>query len=197
MPAKRNKPFWILIFLASLLLPADAFPLFAHEKWFASLYGGIYSDTSLIENLYFKTATENSYISVISLGRELSVHEETIAVEIEGQLGLHYGTQNHQEINCAIILRWLSFPWDNYVDTSFAIGNGISYATVSPVIEIENADNGKTNQWLYYLLVEWAFTAPYQWEFFWRIHHRSGIYGLIADSNAGSNFIGFGIRFRY
>ena len=186
-----------MIFLAPLLLLADTFPLLAHEKWFASIYGGIYSDTSLIENLYFKNAIENSYINIISLGRELSVYENKIAVEIEGQLGLHCGTQNHQEMNCAIILRWLSFPWDNYVDTSFAIGNGISYATMAPVIEIENADNGNTNQWLYYVLVEWAITTPFQWEFFWRIHHRSGIYGLMADSNAGSNFIGFGLRFRY
>jgi hypothetical protein len=140
---------------------------------------------------------KNSYISVISLGRELSVYEEKIAVEIEGQLGFHHGAQNHQEMNCAIILRWLSFPWDHYVDTSFAIGNGISYATVAPDIEIENAVNGNTNQWLYYMMVEWAFTALSQWEFFWRIHHRSGIYGLMADDDAGSNFIGFGIRFRY
>lgn len=197
MHAKRKKPCWVIIFLSPLLLLADAFPLLAHEKWFFSLYGGIYSDTSLIENLYFKNAIENSYINVISLGRELLSHKETIAVEIEGQLGLHCGSQNHQEMNCVIILRWLSFPWDNYLDTSFAIGNGISYATADPVIEIENADYGKTNQWLYYILVEWAFTAPSQWEFFWRIHHRSGVYGLMADSNAGSNFIGVGIRFRF
>jgi hypothetical protein len=147
-------------------LLADAAPLLAHEKWFVSFYGGIYSDTSLIENLYFKSVIENSYISVISLGRELSVYEEKIAVEIEGQLGFHHGAQNHQEMNCAIILRWLSFPWDHYVDTSFAIGNGISYATVAPDIEIENAVNGNTNQWLYYMMVEWAFTALSQWEFF-------------------------------
>jgi hypothetical protein len=197
MSDKKNTPCWIISFLAPLFLLADAAPLLAHEKWFVSFYGGIYSDTSLIENLYFKSAIENSYISVISLGRELSVYEEKIAVEIEGQLGFHYGAQNHQEMNCAIILRWLSFPWDHYVDTSFAIGNGISYATVAPVIEIENAVNGNTNQWLYYMMVEWAFTALSQWEFFWRIHHRSGIYGLMADDDAGSNFIGFGIRFRY
>lgn len=197
MSDKKNTPCWIISFLAPLFLLADAVPLLAHEKWFVSFYGGIYSDTSLIENLYFKSAIENSYINVISLGRELSVYEEKIAVEIEGQLGFHHGAQNHQEMNCAIILRWLSFPWDHYVDTSFAIGNGISYATVAPDIEIENAVNGNTNQWLYYMMVEWAFTALSQWEFFWRIHHRSGIYGLMADDDAGSNFIGFGIRFRY
>jgi hypothetical protein len=34
------------------------------------------------------------------------------------------------------------------------------------------------------------------WSVFARIHHRSGIFGLLSDAR-GSNFVGLGVRLRY
>ena len=62
------------------------------------------------------------------------------------------------ELNCAFTLRWLPFFWDKYLDTSFAFGNGLSYATSDPELEIREGDENKTNQLLYYVLVELAFS---------------------------------------
>lgn len=191
---------WLVLTLSAdlLLLPA-AVQADQLGKRFVSLYTGQYSDTALIENLQFNQEFEASHIYVLSIGRRLAQYRQHLAVEMEGQFGFHSGLQNHQEVNGALTLRWLAFPWDRYVDTSFAFGNGLSYATIDPILEIENADNRQTAQWLYYILAEWAFSlrAIPNWEFFWRIHHRSGVYGLLAGNNAGSNFLGLGLRRRF
>jgi hypothetical protein len=184
------------IFLITLLFwTADASA--ADSRCFVSLYAGRYSDTVFVKNLQFHHDFESSDILVFSVGREAARYRELIALELEGQVGAHHGRQDHQEINFAFTLRWLPFPWDRFVDTSFAVGNGLSYATADPIIEAENADNGRTAQWLYYILAEWAFGLDGNWELFWRIHHRSGVYGRMADNNAGSNFVGLGLRLRY
>lgn len=197
MPVRTIGPMMLL--LASLILwPVDA-TADEHRKRFVSLYAGRYSDTPLIQNLQFDHDFEDSDVFVVSIGRQLARYGQSLALELEGQLGVHRGRQSQQEINCAVTLRWLSLPWDKYVDTSFAFGNGLSYATADPVIEIENADNGQTAQWLYYILAEWSFAvdADASWEVFWRIHHRSGVFGRLAGNNAGSNFVGLGLRRRY
>ncbi len=197
-PAKSFGPLILLMFAGLLGWPVDAL---ADADWkrFVSLYAGQYSDTALIQNLQFDHEFQDSDIFVVSIGRHLARYGQLMAVELEGQFGIHRGRQNQQEINCALTLRWLSLPWDKYVDTSFAFGNGISYATADPPLERENADNGQTAQWLYYILAEWAFAIDddAQWELFWRIHHRSGVYGRMAGNNAGSNFVGLGLRWRF
>lgn len=189
----------VLTLLASLIFWPGAAHTDQDGDSFVSLYVGRYSDTVFVKNLQFDHEFERAYISVLSMGTRLAQYRQSLNLEIEGQIGMHSGSQHHQEVNVAVVLRWLAFPWDRYLDTSFAFGNGLSYATTDPVLEIENADNGQTAQWLYYILAEWAFSFRRlsQWEFFWRIHHRSGIYGLLADNNAGSNFAGLGLRRRF
>lgn len=191
--------------IAALVIASGLFsPLMARDgpttkPWFASLYAGKYSDTVLIENIRFDHDFENSNVYVLSVGKEVARYKQWIALEVEGQAGHHTGRQDHQEINLAFTLRYLPFFWDHIVDTSFAFGNGVSYATKIPALEEEAAGEDDTNQWLYYILVEWAFSLPKypQWDLFWRIHHRSGVYGRIAGDEAVSNFVGIGLRYRF
>jgi hypothetical protein len=101
--------------------------------------------------------------------------------------------------NGTVSLRWLPFPWDRHLDTSFAFGNGLSYATEEPPLEIMDSDDNKSSQWLYYLFLEFAFAHPdhRHWDLFIRVHHRSGVFGLFHDVDSGSNFIGPGLRYRF
>jgi hypothetical protein len=117
--------------------------------------------------------------------------------ECEAQLAKHWGYQQHWETNVAVVLRWLDFPWDHRLDTSFAIGEGLSYASVKPKIELDKL--GHTSNLLNYLMFEWEFQVPRhdQWSVFTRIHHRSGIYGLINNVSGGSNMVTWGIRIRF
>lgn len=174
-------------------------PVSAENRWFISLYTGEYSNTALNEIVRFNTAFERSRVHVISIGKELGTLKDYIGYEVEGQVAWHSGKQTHAEVNGAFTLRWLPFPWDRYLDTSFAFGNGLSYATSEPELEIREGDEEETNQLLYYILVELAFAVPRypSWDVFVRIHHRSSVFGLIDGISTGSNFVGLGLRYKF
>lgn len=171
----------------------------ADEEWFVSIYGGRYSDSDLWEILLLQTEIESSDILVLSVGKNIGVYKDRIGFELEGQLAFHSGQQTHEEINAVWTMRWLPFLWDDYIDTSFAFGNGISYATAEPPLEIADNSDHKTSRWLYYMLVELAVSLPgqSQWDLFVRVHHRSGAYGAINGVSGGSNFVGVGIRYGF
>jgi hypothetical protein len=168
-------------------------------QWFTSIYAGQYSHNALNEIIRLQTNFESSYIYVLSVGKEIGRWKKYVAVELEGEAGVHAGMQSNGELNGAFTLRWLPFPWDRYLDTSFAFGNGLSYAFEEPKLEIIDNEYGETNQWLYYILVELAAQVPKlpQWDFFIRIHHRSSAFGLIGGISAGSNFVGVGLRYHF
>lgn len=169
------------------------------DRWFVSLYGGKFSDNALLDILRFQTNFGDSYVYAFSVGKQIGQYEDKISYELEGQVAVHSGWQSHQEVNGAFTVRWLPFPWDRYLDTSIALGNGLSYATKEPPLEIQDSHDNRSSQWLYFILVELAFGLPgnKQWELFTRVHHRSGVFGLIHEVDSGSNFIGMGIRYRF
>lgn len=186
-----------LIIPVFLLIGASCYA--ADDKWFVGAYGGQFSNTALNEIVRLGTDFEDSYVYVLSVGKQLGVYKNTIGYELEGQVGVHSGDQDHVEANCAFTLRWLPFVWDKYIDTSLAFGNGLSYASEDPPLEARESDDKKTNQWQYYISVELAFVLPQnpKWELFVRIHHRSSVFGLIGGNWSGSNFVGPGIRYYF
>ena len=196
---RKLRYMWVLILLSCLTGgPADAKEK-PNDQWFASYYVGQYSDTAFNEIIRFNTELESSFVHVVSVGKELGVFNNIIQYELEAQISKHTGDQDHEEINGAFTLRWLPFLWDDYLDTSFAFGNGFSYATEDPPLEIRDSDDDETSKWLYYFLVEMAFVIPKSpsWDLFMRIHHRSSVFGAINNIMAGSNFVGLGLRYRF
>lgn len=197
----KMRTFYFLLFPAVIgtLLFGDLTSPQAADRWFASIYVGQYSNTALNEIVRINTDFEDSNVYVLSVGKELGVYKNVIGYELEAQVAQHSGKQTHEEINGAFTLRWLPFPWDRYLDTSFAFGNGLSYATSEPELEIREGEEHKTNQLLYYILVELAFSLPQQpdWDLFVRIHHRSSVFGLIDNIWTGSNFVGLGLRYKF
>ncbi len=192
----KPKTSWMII-AAVMLLNAGAADVEA--KWFVSVYGGQVSDTAFNEVVRFQTQFEDYYLAAVALGRELWSYKEVVAIEAEGQIVQHFKGKAHQEFNAALILRWLPFPWDDYLDTSLAIGNGLSYATRDPEFEIETADDNLTSQTLYYLMLEVVFSLAREskWGVFTRIHHRSSVFGLVDGAFAASNYVCAGIRYRF
>lgn len=99
-------------------------------------------------------------------------------------------------------LRWSRFPWSDRLPTTIALGWGLSYTsdiTANEAEDAENTDPDKGPQrWLNYLAVEYGFWLPQhpRWQFFYRLHHRSGASGLFASHEVGSNVMGLGVRYR-
>ncbi|MBA4368341.1 MAG: hypothetical protein C0403_11980 [Desulfobacterium sp.] len=132
--------------------------------------------------------------------------------------GYSYESQNtgfnkHNEFNLLLALRWQKFPWNNHIKTSFGFGEGLSYATEKPPLEkdphnilhpalYENSPNDKpydTSQLLNYLMFDMTFALPDypQYQTFFRIHHRSGIFRLMNGYTCGSNYLTAGFRYQF
>jgi len=166
----------------------------ADNEWSFSLFGGRATFGSEKDVYTFKADYVDSYIAALVVGKRFWTYKEYIQFEAEAQAAKHWGIQDHFEFNGLVVLRWLPFPWDEYLDTSLAIEEGISYATDFPVIEAEKHD--EVSKTLNYLMVELAFKVfdQPQWDIFSRFHHRSGVFGLFNDVSGGSNVVGVGVR---
>jgi hypothetical protein len=127
------------------------------------------------------------------------VHPLVGVVQVAANATLRTGSKEHTiyEFNPYILGRWANFPWNKYINTSFAIGEGISYDTSVPALEDKYSDNSK--RLLNYLMLEATFAAPSdpRWQVVLRLHHRSGMFGVYHAGNTGSNDIGLGIRYLF
>ncbi|MBN1365044.1 MAG: tetratricopeptide repeat protein [Syntrophaceae bacterium] len=170
---------------------------YPHNDWMLTGYGAMLTPDSLGDTLTFRAKYEDSYIVVWAVSKRLYSFKKIPAdFEMEGQVGKHFGDQKHVEFNVVpVVLRWNLFPWDAYVDTSFATGVGISYALETPKVEAIGVDH--TPRLLGYLMFEFAFALPNvpRWSFVTRVHHRSGANGIFDGRLDASNAIGFGIKY--
>ena len=188
-----NSVFWVLGLILVLGSHSQAL---ANDTRFVSLYGGraFYDD---LANILSDKEYVDSYVAVLAVGKGLADYKHYLRLEGEGQVAKHWGEQDHFEFNALLGLRWLPFPWDRYLDTSFAVGAGLSYATDDPEIEVEK--NDRTARLLGYLMFELGVVVPQQpkWTLFARVHHRSGAFGLFDGVSGGSNVLGAGLRYAF
>lgn len=100
------------------------------------------------------------------------------------------------DYNAAFSIRWVDFPWNRYLKTSFMTGVGLSYSDKVPLMDIQRhrSDGHRSN-----LKINWpiqlTFALPsqpeYQLSLF--IDHQSG--GHIFDVG-GMNSVGIGFRYQ-
>ena len=159
---------------------------------------GQYSDSSLVEEILplRKIQFEDAWLASIAYGRVIGRPSGRRQWELEGQIGKWFGDQSNFEFNAAINHRWADLPWDRWIDTSLAVGNGLSLANKVPEVEDE-LEVGGTTRLLYYLSLEVSFAPPAddRWAITLRIHHRSGVFGLFSGVDGGSNALTLGVRF--
>jgi hypothetical protein len=182
-----------LIFL-SLVPCRDAH---AEGDWAITLYSGRLTDTKLSSTATFNFEFENAYFIDLGVSRRLYTFQNYFNIEIEGQIARHFGDQDNWEFDLVAYFRWLLFPWNEYLNTSFAAGAGLSYATSVPAIEAKLYE--ETAQFLGALMFEFAFSLPHvpQWSLVTGIHHRSGAGGVFNGVQGASNAWVIGIRYTF
>jgi len=166
------------------------------HKWFLTVYGGPSVQPNLENVLIFNMRFEDdTYIGVAALAREFWRYENWISFEVEGQVGKYFGDEHQWQFSGLIIGRWHRFPWEEYVDTSFAVGDGLSYNTETSKIEKE--DDEEAGKWLNYLMFELTLGLPEypRWDLVYRVHHRSSIGERIGAG--ASNFAAVGIKYSF
>lgn len=156
------------------------------------------------QNVHFKYGTMNS----IDLSYQLDPANPlrrffrplVSTIEVAGNI-----TQRHDpngliyEFDPYLNFRWKTFPWDHYITTTFAIGDGLSYATGIPLREQHDSSNNNAKRLLNFLVVEATFAAPSHpdLQFVLRVNHRCGAWGLFGAGNLSSNAVGLGIRYLF
>ena len=170
----------------------------AKDDWCLTAYSALMSGDSLGDVLAFSADFDDSYyLFALALSKRVGSFHQYLDFEIEGQAVNHFEDQEYMEYNAVFVARWLPFPWDNHINTSLAVGSGLSYVTETSEIEALNHD--ETSRLLAYLLFELAFSLPDspKWSLVARLHHRSGVDGLFGNVRGASNALGLGIKYRF
>jgi hypothetical protein len=185
----------LLVAAVALLPLASAPAAFAEKEWAVTLLGGQYSGSRLLE-LGAKLDPQDSYTTGLAVSYQFVDWGPHIRWELEGQMHKHFGEQEHVEFASSINARWITFPWNRYLETSVAIGGGLSVTSEVPVLEKRDPNNSHAATLLHYLVIEAAIGLPNSnWSLVGRVHHRSGIFGLFSHS--GSNVLQVGVRYRF
>ena len=111
----------------------------------------------------------------------------------------HQGLQNNGEVGAACTLRTPDLQMGN-LGINFMAGGGLSYALGTPSYEDgSRLDPGRRYrlQFLGLFELEWHLRKFANLSLITRVHHRSGVYGLIAPQHVGSNFLALGIRYQF
>jgi len=188
---------WKLLLVAWIAGMAVCGEAKADRDWAFSLYWARLTHGTLQETVTFQTGFTDADLVVGALSRRIGSLKGYMDFELEGQVAKHFGDQDHWEFNGLVVARWLPFPWDHVIDTSLAVGEGLSYATETPEVEARRHD--ETSKLLDYLMFEIAFSLPSlpEWSLITRIHHRSGAFGLFDGVHGASNAWGVGLRYAF
>ena len=196
---------------ASHTTPPITYPqgqqLYDQYPWAMTYYYGITSSDALGEIIEGKFHRWPEHVQSIEMAYTLS--EQNFlrrffnpivgVVQLAGNATIRNGSNEPTiyEFDPYITFRWANFPWNHSLNTSFAIGEGISYDSSVPAVERKNSNN--TKRLLNYLMFEATFALPSypRLQLLARIHHRSGAYGLYRAGNSGSNVVGLGIRYLF
>ena len=115
----------------------------------------------------------------------------------------HSGMQSHMELDSALTVKYNRlFSDESPINFDIAAGIGLSYAFGTPTYEDPViSDDGTLKYYRFQSYLHFdleAYTPSLEsLHFLLRVHHRSGIYGLIAPSKVGSNFVGAGLVYYF
>lgn len=169
------------------------------SPWFMTFYGGQLLDERLNRIVRLRGSLDDlepSFAGGVGLAREIWRPLSRLSIEAEGQLVQHAGLQSNQEGNVLLLARLHLLRDNPWLHASVAVGDGLSFATRPPRVERHRGEDSA--RLMNYLMLEAEIDpAPASpWSVVGRIHHRSGVFGLFAESGRGSNFLMLGLRYR-
>lgn len=169
----------------------------------------VYSGRQLLDGLEEVLLTQPqfptgwSYDDEQFVGVALSRRAGTVLsrVDLEPELGFgqRFGVQDEWEAWGALYFRYRGFPWDDFLTTTVALSTGLNYASDVSEIESEKARRGNGDRVMHFFSPEVTFALPRypDTELLFRIHHRSGVFGLVSEAFGGMQYATFGLRVRY
>lgn len=184
--------------LALAAVGADAAAPEAGLKDYAlTVYAGRLTDGDWQESFGPGTEFIDSDLVVAALSRTLARSPDGArGYELEGQIAKHSGLQDHWEYNLLGAVRWHRLPWRDTVNSTAAVGLGVSYASAVPRAEATIINSSSERLLAYWYLELTLGPLGSDWQASLRMHHRSSAYGLFGD-NGGSNAVTLGVRYSF
>jgi hypothetical protein len=111
----------------------------------------------------------------------------------------HRGLQENVELGLAYKLNTPAWHVAG-LEGEAGLGLGLSHAFSEPSYEdgpLDNPDKRYRTQLLVLFDTRWRLSAYPRYSILFRVHHRSGAYGLIAPRNVGSNFLALGLGYDF
>ncbi|MEZ0000913.1 hypothetical protein ABIA18_002710 [Sinorhizobium fredii] len=170
------------------------------------IFGGKFVETPMDEVFFQGNLSPSEWnfgdsglLGIAASRRVASLLDNKFQIEAELGLAKRFGAMDEYETWAAAYLRYVSFPWNDYLYTTVAVSTGINYASGIADFEKEKSDNGDGSRLLHYFAPEITFAAPEDKskELVIRFHHRSGIFGLVNDTGGGVQYLTVGLRFRF
>lgn len=165
------------------------------------IYSGVFIRTGLTTIIKevrtpFNVDYDDDYFVGGAVSRPVLKIGDFAQVEPELGVGQRFGEQDEQEVWAAVYLRYTKFPWNDRLLTTVAINTGVNYATDISAKEIQRSGNLKGDRLLHYLAPEVTFAHPDNpdLQLVFRLHHRSGGYGVISETKGGAQYGTVGIK---
>lgn len=119
-----------------------------------------------------------------------------VSMEPEIGIGQRYGRQDETEVWAALFFRYHGFPWDKYLVTTVAASTGLNWASDVSEVEQARARDGQGSQLMHFFAPEITLAYPSvpNVQLVLRMHHRSGVFGLVSDAWGGAQYGSVGLR---
>lgn len=138
----------------------------------------------------------DDYLIALTASKRFLTLAKHVHLELEIGAAQRFGIQDEQEFWIAPYIRYDGFFWNKYLYTSIAVNTGLSISTgVSAVEEARGGAAGGDNL-LHFLSPEITFALPQRKDIqaTFRVHHRSGAFGVVSDTRGGAQYVTFGLR---
>jgi hypothetical protein len=185
--------------------PAELFAPCEGDCAVATYWGAYVEDGLLDLVLSPKSPTawvygEDDHLVATAISRDAGrLFAGRLHLEPEVGIGQRYGRQGETEVWAALFVRYRGFPWDDVVITSVAVSTGLNYSSGISYVEERRARDGDGSRLMHFFSPEITFAMPSRpgVELLFRLHHRSGVFGLVSDAWGGAQYATVGLRVRF
>lgn len=171
----------------------------AEKPWHADIWYGALNpgDFTGIITDPASTTMEDEQIIGFTFGRKLFDLGYGLDFGI-GVLGAHRIDEGGYEVGLPITFTFNGFPWRDRLPTKLSVAVGPSFITKITPTEKRKDDDNQGSKLLNMFSPEIEIGVPdTDWSGFFRLHHRSGIFGLVDGVSGGSTYLTFGLRRRF
>lgn len=170
------------------------------RKWALSLmagYASIDSDMYMAPKAFWDKSFREETVIVGAASYNVVRFLRHFTLEAEIGLGHRFGT-GANDTWVAAYVRYDNFPWNHIIRTTVAASVGLNYIDKYPVSESYDPTKPRAHL-LHYFSPEITFALPNrpEHELVMRIHHRSGVFGLMKGVHGASDAFVMGYRYRF